>query len=190
MTWISPRGEATNPKHIPANHSGVALLLPRRKTKQAQWSWTTVRAGRVTRLLAKHSRWLRSLKRRPRHLFPSRAPKFRRGKRVWRPNPSRAMSTKTLLSFMRQALREICGMTVTQAARFTVHSLRVGGINYYRSLGVSTELRAQLADHMSLASSLRYLRLRPADQINILSSIVGGGDGRQPRSRIPPTRRA
>ena len=183
LTWVSPSGESTNPKRIPPDHTGVALLLPRRKTKQTQWSWTTVRAGKVTRLLAKQSRWLRSRKRRPRFLFPSRVPAFRRGKRVWRPNRSRHMSTSSLLGLMRRALREICGLSVTQANRFTVHSLRVGGINYYRSLGVSTELRAQLADHMSLASSLRYLRLRPADQIDILSSIVGGGDGRRTRSR-------
>ena len=181
LTWVSPAGETTNPSHIPANHTGVALLLPRRKTKQTEWSWTTVRAGKVTRLLSRHARWLRSQKARPRYLFPSRTARFRGGKRRWFPNKGRRMSTATLLNLTRRALREVCGLSATQARRFTVHSLRVGGINYYRSLGVSTELRAQLADHMSLASSLRYLRLRPADQIDILSSIVGGSDGRRPR---------
>ena len=88
------------------------------------------------------------------------------------------MSSASLLRLMREALVQVCGLSPTQARRFTVHSLRVGGINYYRSLGVSTELRAQLADHLSLRSNLRYLRMKPTDQIKILDSIVKGHDGR------------
>ena len=72
---------------------------------------------------------------------------------------------------------QVCGLSPVQDRRFTIHSLRVGGINYYRSLGVSTELRAQLADHLSLRSNLRYLRMKPTDQIKILDSIVKGNDG-------------
>ena len=87
------------------------------------------------------------------------------------------MSSASLLRLMRQALVQVCGLSEVQARRFTVHSLRVGGINYYRSLGVSTELRAQLADHFSLRSNLRYLRMNPTDQIKILDSIVKGNDG-------------
>ena len=87
------------------------------------------------------------------------------------------MSSASLLRLIRRALVEVCGLSPEQAKRFSVHSLRVGGINYYRSLGVSTELRAQLADHLSLQSNLRYLRMAPTDQLKILSSIVGGNDG-------------
>ena len=45
-------------------------------------------------------------------------------------------------------------------------------------MGVSTELRAQLADHLSLQSNLGYLRMNPTDQLKILDSIVKGNDGR------------
>ena len=69
------------------------------------------------------------------------------------------------------------GLSQAQAKRFTIHSLRVGGVNYYRRLGVPLEMRAQLADHLSLRSNLRYLRMDPTDQIKILDSIVKGHDG-------------
>ena len=78
VTWITSEGEATNPRTIPRKHKGVMLLLPSRKTKQKSWSWTTVRAGVVTRLLASHVRWLRSRKSPPRFLFPARRPGFSR----------------------------------------------------------------------------------------------------------------
>ena len=73
------------------------------------------------------------------------------------------------------ALREVCGLSFAQAGRFSVHALRVGGINYYRRLGVPLETRAQLADHLSLPSALRYQRLSPAEQIRVLSQAVGKG---------------
>ena len=85
------------------------------------------------------------------------------------------MTTTSLLALIRMALRQVCGLSAEQAARFTVHSLRVGGINYYRRLGVPLETRAQLADHLSLPSALRYQRLSPAEQIKILSRAVGNG---------------
>ena len=177
VTWLSPAGETTDPIVIPRDHTGAMLLLPARKTRQAQWSWTTVRGGKVTRLLAAHLKWLRSKKVRPRFLFPASRPRRHAGKRSWQPKVGRAMSSASLLRLMRKALVEVCGLSPSQASRFTVHSLRVGGINYYRSLGVSTELRAQLADHLSLQSNLRYLRMNPTDQIKILTSIVSGHEG-------------
>ena len=85
------------------------------------------------------------------------------------------MSTSSLLALIRRALREVCGMSKDQAMRFTLHSLRVGGINYYRRLGVPLETRAQLADHLSLPSAIRYQRLSPAEQVSILSRAVGRG---------------
>ena len=86
------------------------------------------------------------------------------------------MATKSLLSLIRMALREVCSLTRKQAKRFTTHSLRVGGINYYRLLGVPTELRAQMADHLSLASARRYLRMAPQEQIHILGKIARRND--------------
>ena len=81
------------------------------------------------------------------------------------------LSHTSLTFLIRLALRDACGLTELQARRYH-HGLRVAGINYYRSIGVATSVRAQLADHASLHSSMRYLRLNPSDQIRQLDDIV------------------
>ena len=173
VTWLVGERELTNPRAPPKRHSGVLLLVPVRKTRQLQHTWVTIKGGHVTRMLARHLRWLRKQKPRPIFLFPARARGPKKG--TWRPKRNKRMSTSSLLALIRQALREVCGLSKEQAARFTVHSLRVGGINYYRRLGVPLETRAQLADHLSLPSALRYQRLSPAEQIRVLSQAVGKG---------------
>ena len=173
VTWLTGLSEVTNPRRAPKHHSGALLLVPKRKTKQARHSFVTVKAGKVTKLLARHVNWLRARRQRPRFLFPARKRKYFKGKGTWVPNRTRPMSGSSLLGLVRKALRLVCGLSAEQARRYTIHSLRVGGINYYRLLGVPLELRAQMADHLSLPSSVRYLRLAPAQQVKILSSIVG-----------------
>ena len=177
VTWVSGDGEATDPAVIPRGHTGALLLVPKRKQRQKSHSWVPLRAGKVTAMLARHASWLRSRSPRPRFLFPARRRRYVDNKRRWSPNPKSALSSKSLLFLIRMALREVCGLSFAQAGRFSVHALRVGGINYYRRLGVPLELRAQMADHMSLPSSLRYLRMEPADQFRAITSIVGENDG-------------
>ena len=82
------------------------------------------------------------------------------------------MSSTSMLRLVRCALREACGLSMSQSTKYSMHSLRVGGINFYRSIGVPLELRAQLADHMTLPSSLRYLRMAPSDQMGVLARIA------------------
>ena len=94
------------------------LLVPVRKTRQLTHTWVTVKGGHVTRMLARHVRWLRSLSPRPKHLFPARK---RSGKKSWSPNPTNHMSTSSLLRLIRRALREVCGLSAAQAKRFTVY---------------------------------------------------------------------
>ena len=177
VTWVAGGTETTNPRKIPRKHSGAILLVTKRKGRQKSHSWVPLRAGKVTKLLAAHVSWLRSLSPRPRFLFPARQSCFPRGKLSWVPKKSAAMGTTSFLSFVRAALTTVCGLKPEKANRFTVHALRVGGINYYRRLGVPLELRAQMADHMSLPSSLRYLRMNPADQFRTINAIVRGNDG-------------
>ena len=63
------------------------------------------------------------------------------------------MSGSSLLGLVRKALRLVCGLSAEKARRYTIHSLRVGGINYYRLLGVPLELRAQMAIQSSIKHS-------------------------------------
>ena len=72
---------------------------------------------------------------------------------------------------MRLALVQACGLSEWQASRFTVHSLRVGGINYYKRIGISIGMRAQIASHKSLVTSRKYLRMLPAEKLIELSMM-------------------
>ena len=178
VTWLVGDSEVTNPSSVPDNHTGALLLVTQRKTRQKSHSWAPMRRGRATELLASHVTWLRHQARpRPKFLFPARQRKFVKGRLTWRPHPTNAISSASLLNLIRRALREVCGLDTDQADRFTIHSLRVGGINFYRQLGVPLELRAQLADHMSLPSSIRYLRMAPNEQMNALAAIGKCNDG-------------
>ena len=87
------------------------------------------------------------------------------------PHPSNKTSTASLATLMRKAITQAADVSPAIAKKFSYHALRVGGINYYRKLGVPLELRAQMADHRSLACSRRYLRLLPAEQFAILASL-------------------
>ena len=124
-------------------------------------------------MLAAHVRWRATHAHANPFLFPSRRMKRVAHRRpVWVPHKSNRLSQASLLTLMRQALVQVCGLTVQQASRFAVHSLRVGGINYYKRIGVSIGMRAQIASHKSLATSRQYLRLLPAERLIELSAMV------------------
>ena len=163
VSWVVGLDEFLDPPVIPRRHSGALLLVPARKTKQHQPSWVPINNKRATRLLAKHIRWRRRHARKNRFLFPSHKVRFRGLERAWIPNPRNRMSTKSLLGLMRSALVEVCGLSVTQAAKFTMHSLRVGGINYLRQAGVEIGMRARAATHKSVITTRIYNRMIPIE---------------------------
>ena len=132
-----------------------------------------LRAGPVTKLLREYSIWRKTRARRNKFLFPSRKRRLREQRRLWVPNAKNAMSSASLLRLVRMALRQVCGMTVAQAKRFTLHSLRVGGMDYYRKAGVSIGMQAVVASHKSVMTTRRYHRRLPIEQFHELSSMVG-----------------
>ena len=172
VTWIRGMQEFCNPTTLPARHSGVILLIPKRKSSQATPSWVPLRACKATVVLARHVRWLRARAPENKFLFPARSPFFKNGKRQWRPHKSNGISAASFTRLTRKALSEVCGLSTVDAGKFTIHGLRVGGINFYRKQGVSVSLRAQMADHKSIETSRRYLRLLPHEQFATLSSAV------------------
>ena len=128
--------------------------------------------AKATTILAKFARWREGRCPRNKFLFPSRKSRVIAGKRTWVPNPKNRLSSSSFLLLLRKALTEVCGLTAVQAQMFTVHALRVGGINYYKSIGVSIGLRAQIAAHKSIATARRYVRLLPHEQLEELASMV------------------
>ena len=171
VVWVYGLEESDQPPPPGAPHSGALLLVPSRKSTQTAPSWIPVAAGRATALLANHIKWRARHVRENPFLFPSRAPYNYRGRTAWRPNRSNRMSASSFSALMRLALQEVCGLSPSQAAKFNVHSLRVGGINYYKRSGVSIGMRAAIASHKSLATSKLYLRLLPAEQLRELNAI-------------------
>ena len=172
LTWVVGLREIINPARPPPRHSGVLVLVPRRKSRQHTPSWIPLKAGLVTKLLAKHAKWRARKVNTSKFLFPARRRRIKNGKRSWRPHTTNALSSSSFLTLIRMALREVCGLSTAQANNFTVHSLRVGGINYLKAIGVSIGMRAKIAAHKSLRTSRRYLRLLPAEQFEELDSMI------------------
>ena len=173
VTWVVHLAEFLDPDKAPRVHSGVLLLVPRRKSKQTQPTWIPMRAGPVTKLLRAHYNWRKRHAATNAFLFPSRKLKARGTTRSWVPNRRNAMAPSSLLRLLRRALREVCGMTVAQAKRFTLHSLRVGGMDYYRKSGVAIGMQAVIASHKSILTTRRYHRRLPIEQFYELNSIIG-----------------
>ena len=172
VTWVTGHDEVTDPAFIPRSHDGALLLVPARKSSQTAPSWIPLRGGRVTQLLRAHLRWLRHVGSPNRFLFPARNARFAGGERTWVPHVSHSLSRASMVHLMRKALTEVCGVSDTSAKRFTAHSLRVGGLNYYKRIGVSLGMCAQIASHKSITTSRTYLRLLPVEQLHELGSMV------------------
>ena len=172
VAWIFGLVESSVPPADQRGLSGCLLLVPSRKSKQTAPSWIPLRAGYATQVLSRFCSW------RQRHvldntfLFPSRKQNKARGSTRWFPHTQNNLSSDSFLLLLRRALMEVCGLSAQQALRFTLHSLRVGGINYYKRLGVSIGMRAQIASHKSLQTSRRYLRLLPHERLSELARMV------------------
>ena len=173
VTWVRDLHESRVPPPPGAPLSGALLLIPSRKSSQSSPSWVPIRSGIATEALAAHVRWRNAHAAENPFLFPSRRLSKISGRRpVWVPHNSNRLSQASLATLIRQALVQVCGLSEKQAARFTVHSLRVGGINYYKRIGVAIGMRAQIASHKSLVTSRKYLRMLPVEQLVELSTMT------------------
>ena len=187
IAWVRPDGtQVRSPYFVPeltmgpdgpvtgSQVKGFMVLLPSRKNRQASPTWIPVIASVAISLLAVHVQWLDTT-RGPRcgALFPTRMASRRAGRRVYvtAPNPVTAMSVDSFRLLLRQALTECCGMRTDQAAHYGTHSMRIGAVEYLRSVGVSAEIRQQLGGWMSASSALGYLQLPVSAQFNILNNI-------------------
>lgn len=172
VTWVIGTDETPVCPASSSGVSGVLLLVPVRKTKQTAPSWIPLKAGRVTEMLLRFCDWRQRNAQSNEFLFPSRRKVSVNNRRQWHPHQHNGLSYSSFMRLLRLALTQVCGLSQEQALRFTLHSLRVGGINYYKRIGVSIGLRAQIAEHKSLRTSRRYLRLLPFEQLDELSHMI------------------
>ena len=82
------------------------------------------------------------------------------------------MSNSSFISALRKALVEVCGLSVEQAKLFAGHSLRVGGSNYMRKLGVEDEVHRLVGDWASLVSSTGYYSLSSCEQFAVTDKFT------------------
>ena len=173
VTWILGLTESMTPPRPRTDYTGVLLLVPARKSRQSQPSWVPVKRGRSTDMLARFVRWRSRRAGNNKFLFPSRSRRFTKGRLAWVPHHSNRLSQGSFVTLMRQALMQVCGMSEANAKRFTLHSLRVGGINYYKRIGVPIRNRAAMASHKSIETSRGYLRMLPSEQIREIARVTG-----------------
>ena len=85
--------------------------------------------------------------------------------------PRSHISSGSFRFLLRCALRECCHLSASQAAKFGIHGMRIGGMEALRRKGVPAETRRQLGDWMSEQVALQYLQLPPSAQFDLLQSI-------------------
>ena len=79
-------------------------------------------------------------------------------------NPTNHVANTSVKNALRKALREVCGLDKDQAKLFSGHSMRVGGSNYIRRLGVSDEVHRLMGGWATLASARGYFQLLATEQ--------------------------
>ena len=152
---------ASNLSRIPrlGDVKGVFLHLRWRKANQSHSVHVPVACKTAITLLLRHLCQLRKVGRTTGPLFPSR-----QGRVSPTMNPSNSVSTSSVRDALRKALRDVCGLSMEQARLYSGHSMRVGGSNYIRRLGVSDEVHRLLGGWASLSSSRGYFQLLATEQ--------------------------
>ena len=153
---------------------GVFLHVKWRKAGQCHDVWVPVSCPTAVGLLLRHLRMLRASGRSSGPLFPARA-----GRVAPVRHAANHVSTTSVRNALRKALVEVCGLTPAQAKLFSGHSMRVGGSNFMRKLGVADEVHRLMGGWASLASSRGYFQLPATEQFEITHKFAL-------KERIPP----
>ena len=153
---------------------GVFLHVKWRKAGQAHDVWVPVSCPTSVGLLLRHLRLLRASGRTAGPLFPARV-----GRLAPSRHASNHVSTTSVRNALRKALVEVCGLTPDQAKLFSGHSMRVGGSNFMRKLGVADEVHRLMGGWASLASSRGYFQLPVTEQFEITHKFAL-------KERVPP----
>lgn len=138
---------------------GVFLHLRWRKANQCHSVHVPVACKTAITLLLRHICQLRKAGRTSGVLFPSRV-----GRSKPTMNPTNHVANTSVKNALRKALREVCGLDKDQAKLFSGHSMRVGGSNYIRRLGVSDEVHRLMGGWATLASARGYFQLLATEQ--------------------------
>lgn len=153
---------------------GLFIHLRWRKASQSHDTWIPVACGLVIRLLMRQVFLLRRDGKTTGPLFTSRT---RKGGRRSETN---RLGRTAAVEAMRKALQEVCGMTEAQSKLYKGHSLRVGGSNHMRKLGLDDEVHRLMGGWVSLTSSVKYYQLSEDEQLGMAETYAL-------QERMPPT---
>ena len=146
----------------PQRLEGLLLHVPWRKNHVSQDCWVPVACKVTIRLIVEQARTLRKQKCGNNNFFPSRKFVAGGGQRMHAHN---WLGEHSWVTAMRKALRECVPLMTTQWSRvYSGHSMRVGGSNHMRKIGVADDVHRKLGGWMCLASAQGYMALSPAEQ--------------------------
>ena len=144
---------------------GAFVHLVWRKASQSHDVWIPVSCGVTLRLLLRQLHLLRLEGRTSGPLLTSRT--CAGGKR----SKKNHLGHKAAVDGLRDALRSVCDMSGEQSLLYKGHSLRVGGSNHMRLLGVSDEVHRLMGGWASLVSSRGYFQLSADELIEYLACV-------------------
>lgn len=149
---------------------GMLILVVWRKSKQAANAWLPVSCPRTVTLMIQHEKFLRSSRVTSKYCFPARQ---KTGKAVFgRPKDTNHMSTASFVRLLKHALHAQCGVDSEELKLYGGHSLRVGGSNFMRWLGVSEDVHKALGGWAQLVSAKQYMQRSPAEQFQLTRALA------------------
>ena len=149
---------------------GMLMLLTWRKSKQAANAWLPVSCPRTVALMIAHERFLRSVGCSSRYCFPARQKTAKSAFAL--PKSDNHISTSSFVALMKRALRSVCNIGEDEIKLYGGHSLRVGGSNFMRWLGVSDDLHKAMGGWAVLASAREYMQRAPHEQFALTRMLA------------------
>ena len=151
----------------PDSVQGALVHVPWRKAKQTVDAWIPLSCRvSIQRVLA-HEQSLRDLGSVSPYLFPSVL-----RSRGNSPHPRNYFGATQFRNGLRKALRDICNMSVDESKVYGGHSLRVGGSNFMRRLGIDPDIHRALGGWSVLKSARDYMQLSPSEQFDLTRSLA------------------
>ena len=147
--------------------AGLLLHLPYRKSKQTVDAWVPLSCSVTIERLFQHEQTLRAMRCPSHRLFPS--VQRTRGKP---PHPTNYFGSTQFRKGLRWALQRFCAMDVEEVKVYGGHSLRVGGSNFMRRLGIDADVHRALGGWASLVSSQDYMQLSPTEQFETTRALA------------------
>ena len=143
---------------------GAFLHIDWTKANQTHDAWMAVSCRTALKVLLRHVGFLRRQGRTSGPLFPSR--EYKGGGPT-----NRAVDSSSVLRAFRKALEEVCDYSAEFTKLIGGHSLRVGGSNFCRRLGVADEIHRLLGGWASLTSSRGYYHLSSEEQLSLAMKL-------------------